>query len=502
MSKYEEIIEWASRRSVFYPSAEIYANAPAGLWNFGPYGEAIRRKIIEFWRKELVQKENMLEVYGAQIMPEEVFKASGHLSGFNDPFTKCSKCNCLYRADEIISEVVKENIPESLADEELNKLIQKNKIRCSRCKGELEKVKRFNMMVKVDTGVAGKRACYLRPEACQSVFLDFDRMMKTMRVTLPKGVAQVGRAFRNEISPRQSLFREIEFSQFEAEIFFNPDKIDEIENFDEVKNYKIRILFEGKKKIKEIKAEDLVKKKIVSGKLIAYYLARTQQLYENYGISKEKIRFRVVGEDERPFYSKGTFDLEIETALGWMEVIANNYRTDYDLKGHSKGSKKDLSIVEDGKKFTPHIWEISGGVDRTFYAVIDNAFKKEKIKGEERTVLNLNPKLAPFDSAVLPLVNKDKIPEKAKQVLKLLRENDFNVFYDDSGSIGRRYRRLDEVGVTGAITIDYDSLKNNDVTLRDRNTLKQIRVKIKDLPERLRKFINGERLEKLGKIIN
>ncbi|MEW6063368.1 MAG: glycine--tRNA ligase [Nanoarchaeota archaeon] len=500
MTKYDELAEWASRRSIFYPASEIY-NRPAGLWDFGPYGEAIRRKIINFWRKEFVQKEDMLEIYGAQIMPEDVFKASRHLKSFNDPFVECKKCKTLHRADELISNAIKKHIPEATSDKGLDNLIEKNKIKCTRCKGDLSSVKRFNMLVKAVIGLTKESNCYLRPEACQSIFLDFDRMMKTMRVRLPKGIAQVGRAFRNEISPRQSLIRQVEFSQFEAEVFFNPDKINGVENFDAVKNYKIRVLLLDKNKVEEISANELINKKIVSGKLIAYYLARTQQLYEKYGIPKEKIRFRQVGKDERPFYSKETFDLEIETSLGWIEVIANNYRTDYDLKGHMEGSGKDLTVSEkDGNKFLPHIWEISGGVDRTFFAIIDNAFKKDKVNGEERIFLNLNPKLAPYDTAILPLVNKDGIPEKAREILNILRE-DFDVFYDDSGSIGRRYRRLDEIGVTGEITIDYNTIKDKTITIRDRNSTKQIRVKINDLKDVLSKFLKGEKLEKLGKLI-
>ncbi len=499
MAKYDEVIEWALRRSIFYPASEIY-NGPSGLWDFGPYGEAIRRKVINLWRKEFVQKEDMLEIYGAQIMPEGVFKASGHLKSFNDPFVGCKKCKTLHRADELISNAIKKHIPEATEDKELDNLIKKNKIKCTRCGGELSDVKRFNMLVKATIGLTKESNCYLRPEACQSIFLDFERMMKTMRVKLPKGIAQVGRAFRNEISPRQSLYRQVEFSQFEAEVFFNPDKINEIENFNDVKNYKVRVLLLNKNKVEDISAVELFNKKIVSGKLIAYYLARTQQLYERYGIPREKIRFRQIDKDERPFYSKETFDLEIETSLGWIEVIANNYRADYDLKGHAEGSKKDLSVTEDGKKFIPHVWEISGGVDRTFFAIIDNAFKKDKIEKEERIVLALNPKLAPHDTAILPLVNKDGLPQKAKEILNLLKE-DFDAFYDDSGSIGRRYRRLDEIGVTGEITVDYDTLKDKMVTIRDRDSTHQIRVKINDLKDILSKFLKGERLEKLGKLI-
>ncbi|MBU2639780.1 MAG: glycine--tRNA ligase [Nanoarchaeota archaeon] len=486
-NKYEEIMEWASRRSIFYPSCEIY-NGPAGFWNFGPYGETIRRKIIELWRKKFVQKENMLEIYGSQIMPDEVFKASGHLTSFNDPITQCIRCKNFYRADELIKKITGEDHPEATPIDELSKVIKRKNIRCPKCDSQLSNAKKYNLMVKTNIGVSNKE-CSLRPEACQTIFLDFNRMYKTMRITLPKGIAQVGRAFRNEISPRNSLFREIEFSQFEAEIFFNPKEINEIKNFEEIKDYKINLLRLDKKKIEKIKAKDLIKKEIVSGKLIAYYLARTQQLYEKYGIPLKKMRFREVSKNERPFYSKETWDFEVLTGLGWIEVIANNYRGEYDLKGHSEGSNKDLSVIENNEKFIPHIWEVSGGVDRTFYVVIDNAFKKEKVKKEKRIFLDLISELSPYDTAIFPLVNKDNLPEKSKEVAQMLKNAGFNILEDTKDSIGRRYRRLDECGLKYAITIDYDSIKNNDCTIRERNSMEQIRVKIKDLKEIFRKLI-------------
>jgi len=502
MSKYDEILEWASRKSIFYPSSEIYPDAPAGLWNFGPYGEAIRRKIIEFWRKEFVQKENMLEIFGSQIMPESVFNASGHLKNLVDPVIECKKCKAFYRADKLIEETTKKEIPEALSEKKFDDLIKKNKIKCPNCKNDFGKTKKVSLMIQSNIGLGGKYPCYLRPETCQSIFLDFSRMVKTMRVTLPKGIAQVGKAFRNEISPRQSLFREIEFSQMEAEVFFDPERINEVEEFNKIKNYKVNILREGKKKIESLKSEDLVNKNIVSGKIVAYYLAKTQQLYEKYGFLKQKLRFREVGKDERAFYAKETWDFEVETSLGWIELVALNNRKDYDIKTHMGGSGKDLRISDEkGNKIVPWVFEISAGVDRTFYAIIDNAFVKEKIKDEERIVLKLNPKIAPYDCAVLPLVKKDKIPNKAKEVLEILKEKGFSVFYDEKGSIGRRYRRLDEVGVTGNITIDFESLKKNDVTLRDRDSTKQVRIKIKDLPEKLCKLLNGEKIGKIGKII-
>ena len=231
---YEKIMDIASRKSFFYPAAEIYPNSPAGFWDFGPLGASIRRKIIEVWRKELVQKEEMLEIHGAQILPEKVFQGSGHLRNFNDPIVQCLKCKKFDRADQLISEALKKHIPESTELKKLNQLIRENMINCNRCQGKLSEVSHFNMMVKSTIG-RGELNTYLRPEACQSIFLSFARMNKTMRLKLPKGIAQVGGAFRNEISPRQSITRAIEFSQMETEVFFDPDKINEVEDWNEVK---------------------------------------------------------------------------------------------------------------------------------------------------------------------------------------------------------------------------------------------------------------------------
>jgi glycyl-tRNA synthetase len=494
MTKYDDVVNLALRRGLFYPASEIYANAPAGFYDFGPYGATIKRKIIELWRQELVQKEGMLEIDGAITMPADVFKASGHLSGFADPITKCEKCGLTYRADTLLEEETGNKFQEAAPVEELTKALREAKLNCKKCKGKLADVVRSSLMVKADVGVAARSPVYLRPESCQSIFCDYARMLKTMRVKLPKGIAQTGKVFRNEISPRQSLLRQVEFSQMEAEIFFDVDKINEIENFDEVENYKIRFFRIGKKAVEEISCKDAVAKKVVSGKLIAYFLARTQQLYEKYGIPSESLRFREVDKNERPFYSKETWDFEAETSLGWLELVANNYRTDYDLKGHMAGSGKDLNFVEDqGRKFIPHVWEISAGVDRTFYAILEHAYKQK----EERVWLSLAPKLAPLHAAIFPLLsNKPELTEYAEKVYKQLK-GCYEVFYDESGSIGKRYARMDEVGCPFCITIDFDSLKNKDVTVRDRDSTVQKRVKVSELGNKLFSLFTGASFEKI-----
>ena len=497
--RYEKLVELASKKSIFYPSAEIYPNFPAGFWDFGPIGQAIRRKVVDFWRHEFVQKENMMEIMGSQILPASVFEGSGHLKSFADSIVQCMKCKKYERADKLISERLDKNIPESLSTGKLDEIIQENKIKCPKCKGELGRVSKFNLLVETLVGRVGEFRTFLRPEACQSIFLNFARMAKTMRLKLPQGIAQSGGAFRNEISPRQSIIRSIEFAQMEAEVFFDSAKIDDVENFEEVANYKVRILKLGKEKVEEFSAAELASKKIVPGKLIAYYLARTQQTWNKMGIPLEKLRFREVDKDERAFYSLSTFDFEVETSLGWIELIANNYRADYDLKGHMDHSKTDLQYLEEGgKKIIPHIWEISAGVDRTMFAILDCSLKE----GKEGWYFALPSLIAPYHCAVFPLVNKDGMPELANKIERELRNQWFDVFLDESGSIGRRYARADEVGIPFCLTIDGDSVKNKDVTLRERDSGKQIRVKIDNLGDVLRKLIYSQiDFEKAGGIV-
>jgi len=489
-----EIQNLALRRALFFPSAEIYAEKIAGFFDFGPIGARIRRKIIEVWRKKLVEKENFHEIHGAQILPEKVFIASGHLANFNDPVIQCKKCHSIFRADQLIQETIKIVVPESISTNELDALIKKHKINCLKCNSnDFTETKQFNMMLALDIGATGKQKAFLRPETCQNIFLNFKRIY-ALEQKLPLGIAQAGSSFRNEIAPRNTLLRERELGQMEIEIFFNPKKINEIEEnkWNEVKDYKLRMLL-LKEGLTEKSCDELVKKKIVSGKLIAYYLARLQQLYEAFGIPVEKMRFRELEEEARAFYAKETFDFEVETDLGFIELVACNYRTDHDLKGHSKESSVDLSVIEDKEKFIPHVFELSAGIDRTFYVVLDNSFRKEKRGSEERIYLNLPITLSPFDAAVFPLVKKDGLKEKALEVFEFLSSYGFSLIFEENASIGRRYARIDEIGVKYAITIDYDTLKDETITLRERNSMQQKRIKIKELPEFLWLLLNEKK---------
>lgn len=483
----EEIQNLALRRALFFPTAEIYAERLAGFWDFGPDGTRIRRKIIDLWRKKLVEKEGFVEIHGSQILPERVFLASGHLQNFNDPIVQCKKCHAFFRADQLIQDSINTIVAEAISTDELNALIKKHKIKCLKCKAlDFDEVKKFNMMLGIDIGATGKQKAYLRPETCQNIFLDFKRIY-LLKQQLPLGIAQAGSSFRNEIAPRNTLLRERELGQMEIEIFFDRKKINEIEEekWNEVKNYKLRMLLLKEKKERLYSCQELIDKSIVSGKLIAYYLARLQQLYEAYGIKVEKMRFRELEEEARAFYSKETYDFEVETDLGYIELVACNYRTDYDLKGHSKESKQDLSVSINGEKIIPHVFELSAGIDRTFYVVLENAFRKEKRGKEERIYLSLPVTISPYIASVFPLVKKDGLYEKSLEVFRLLSSYNFDVLFDEKGSIGKRYARIDELGVKYAITIDYDTLKDDTVTLRERNTMKQKRIKIKELPELL-----------------
>ncbi len=480
----EELTNLALRRQLFFPAAEIYSGAPAGFWDFGPIGVRIRNKVVELWRRELLEKEGLLEISGSVILPRAVFEASGHVKSFNDPIVQCTKCSALHRADQLIEGSTESIIPESKPAAELDALIEKHGIKCPKCKGALGKVRLFNMMMKLDIGATQSQECFLRPETCQNIFLDFDRLFRSGRLNLPLGIAQAGKSFRNEIAPKQTLLRERELGQMEIEYFFNPAKINDFPAFEKIKKEKLMLMRLGKK-TEPITAEDAVKKKIVSGKVIAYWLARVQQLYEKYGIPRAKMRFRELEKEERAFYAKETWDFEVETDLGWIELIACNYRTDYDLKGHAQGSKKNLAVKENGEKFIPHVFEISAGIDRTFYVSLDHAFRKEKRGPEERNYLKLPVALAPYLVAVFPLVSKDGLAEKARSVFDLLEEHSFECLFDEKGSIGKRYARIDEIGVPYAITVDYDTKKDDTVTLRERDSMEQVRIKIEELPEKL-----------------
>ncbi len=491
-----ETTNLAGRRGLYYPSAEIHPNSPAGFFDYGPDGHKIKQRMIGHWRRMLVENEGNLEIDGSITLPESVFKASGHLENFNDPLIICEKCHTPYRVDKLIEEKIGHEIPEGAPTEFFDAKITELKLVCPKDKEPFKgKTTQFNMMMKVDIGAVKGVHAYLRPEACQSIFLSFPRLWKTGRMRLPIGIAQTGKAFRNEIAPRQGLLRTREFDQMDVEVFFNPAKMNDVERWDEVKDYALNLYLLKDKQVHPIPCEKAVEEKIVSGRIAAYYLARTQQFFSSLNIPLEKMRFRELEKEARAFYAAETWDFEVQVDTAWIELAACNNRTDHDLKTHGNESKQDLSIKEEGtpEKFIPHVFEISAGVDRTFYAMLDANYRTEKRGAEERTYLDLPSAIAPYDVSVFPLMKKDGLSEHAHELAAHLREQNLNVFYDEAGSIGKRYARMDELGVPYAITVDYQSLKDRSITLRERTTMKQKRVEVDDLDEIFWKFSTGQR---------
>ncbi len=475
MMNYDNVMKLALERGFYFPSCEVYGDAQAGFWEYGPTGVGFKNKFLELWRRELVRRDNMLEIDGSQIMSESVFEASGHLSSFTDPIIKCKKCKSTFRADKLISETTKIEIPESADLEDFEKAISENNLKCPSCQGEFDNVIKFNLMFKVGIGPDGEPA-YLRPETCQSIFVDFPRLFKTMRGKLPMGIAQVGKSFRNEIAPRQSLLRLREFYQAEIEIFCNPNKLNEIEKFSEVQDTVIRIQIDNEPK--KMTCKEAVESGAIPNKFVAYYLGILTEFYEKTGIDIERSKFRKLGEKEKAFYAEVAFDFEVETSIGWLELVACNYRSDYDLGGHAKKSKEKFEVMDDEAKILPHVFEISMGIDRSLYSILEHSLRDDK--ENERIVLSLKPYLAPIQAGVLSLVKKDGLKEKTDEIYQAIKRK-YDVFLDHSGAIGRRYRRLDEIGAPFAITIDHQTLEDQTVTIRARDSMEQNRIKISEL---------------------
>jgi glycyl-tRNA synthetase len=479
----------ALEKGFYFPSCEIYADAPAGFWEYGPTGLKIKNKFVDLWRKEIVRRDGMLEIDGSQIMSKSVFEASGHVGNFADPIIKCVGCGSTFRADRLVSESVGKDVPERTPDRDLDAMIMRNNIRCPSCGGQFGNTTRFNMMFKVEIGPSAEIA-FLRPETCQTIFVDFPRLFKTMRGKLPLAIAQLGKSFRNEIAPRQSLLRLREFYQAEVEVFCNPNNLNDLPHFDEVAATRLRISTDGAS-TREVLVGEALTRGILPNKLIGYYLGILSDFYSKTGIDMNRTRFRQLKDDERAFYASIAFDFEVETSIGWLELVACNYRSDHDLKGHSAVSKENLEVVDpsDQSKVMPHVFELSMGVDRSIYAILEHSFF-EDYEHDDRVVLKLKPYLAPVLVGILPLVNKDGLSEKSQMIYSDLKR-EFDSYYDDSGSIGRRYRRLEQIGVPFAITVDKITMQDGSVTVRQRDTMKQERIKVDGLKEYLRQSLQA-----------
>lgn len=488
MKLYEKILDIAKRRGIIYPSNEIYGGV-SGFYDYGPVGTRIKRNIEDIIRKSYIIDENCYEVECPTLSIEEVWKASGHVQNFTDFITECENCKEPYRADHLIEGKLKIST-DGMNKEQLNDIIRKNNIKCEKCGGNLNDVYNFNLMFETEIAPGkNKKKGYLRPETAQTTFISFKRLWEIARKKLPFGVLQIGHSYRNEISPRQYMIRLREFTQAEIEFFIDPEdkKNYEIYNIENLKNndYVVKIV-DKNERISNLSIKEAVSKKIIENPIIGYFLQKSINLFEDIGIDKRRLQVRQHKDTERAFYSRDTWDIEFLSEIGRIELVGIADRGDYDLKQHQIFSRESMEINFNGRKFIPNVIEVAYGIDRPIYCILESCYVEEiktgddRGKGNERTYFKFPKEISPY-VGVFPLMNKDNLPEKAKEVVKILKRNGIYSFYDDAGSIGRRYSRMDEIGVYYCITIDYETLNDNTVTIRERDSRKQIRIKIDEL---------------------
>ncbi|MBI5798257.1 glycine--tRNA ligase [Candidatus Woesearchaeota archaeon] len=479
-----------SKGFVYGPFPEIY-NGVSGFYAYGPLGKLLKNK-VENSVRSLFFSNGFRELECPTVLPDIVWEASGHLNTFVDKTIECSKCKSIFRVDKLIEEFSNKDTV-GMSDKDLLAVVKKEKISCPSCKGAFkEEITAYNLMMK--TEVAGKPFS-LRPETATVTYLPFKRLNEYFR-KLPFAVFQIGKAYRNEISPRQHLLRLREFTQAEAQLFIDPKEKNNWEKYEGIKKEKLPLYTshqqEKQLKIETLSLDDAIKHKHIKSKAYAWCLHLAYKQFLSMGIPANKIRIRQHLENERAFYADDAWDIEINlNTFGWTECCGVHDRTDYDLKKHAEFSKQKLEAVRDnGEKYIPHILEIAFGTDRPCFALMD-IFYEKKEEGEGKTMFKLPYNIAPIDIAVFPLMKKDGLPDYAEHIKQLL-ERDFIVDYDESGTIGKRYLRAAESGTAYAITIDYDSLKNKDVTIRDRDSEHQIRIKETELKEAIRKLLSGE----------
>ena len=445
----EKLVALCKSRGFVYPGSEIYGGL-ANAWDYGPLGVELKNNVKKAWMKKFVQESKYnVGLDAAILMNPKTWVASGHVGGFSDPLIDCKNCKTRHRADKLIEDWAHENnkdmVADGMTDEEMINFIKENNIVCPKC-GEqnFTPIRKFNLMYKTYQGVTedSSSEIYLRPETAQGIFVNFKNVLRTTRRKLPMGIGQVGKSFRNEITPGNFIFRIREFEQMELEFFCKPGT--DMEWFE-------------------------------------YWRAFCKNWLLSLGMKEEKIRLRDHSPEELCFYSKGTTDIEFAFPFGWGELWGIADRIDYDLKQHAQYSGEDFTYLdqETGEKFVPYCVEPSLGCDRVTLAFLCNAYEEQEIaEGDVRTVLHLHPALAPYKVAVLPL--SKKLSEKAEEVYAKLSKN-FMCDYDEAGSIGKRYRREDEIGTPYCVTIDFDTLEDECVTIRDRDTMEQVRVKIDEL---------------------
>jgi len=428
----ETIVSLCKRRGFVFPSSEIYGGL-ASCWDYGPFGVELKRNIKDAWWKTIVQeRDDVTGLDTSILMHPRVWTASGHVDSFADSMVECKSCHLRWRAEELRDE------------------------KCPKCGGKLTEPRMFNLMFKTFMGPVEDEAStiYLRPETAQGMFVNFENVVAISRKKLPLGIAQIGKSFRNEITPGNFVFRTREFEHMEVEYFVKPG--DDKHWFD-------------------------------------YWVKERFNWYIGLGIKKENLRLRQHSKEELAHYAKDCYDIEYLFPMGWAELEGIANRGNYDLTQHAKFSGKDLSYYdnESGQRYIPYIIEPSAGVERSFLAFLIDSYREEVVEGEKRVVLSLHPSLAPVKVAVLPLSRNEKLTPLAKEIYGQLRSS-FMTYYDDTQSIGRRYRRQDETGTLFCVTIDFESLEDHQVTIRDRDSLAQIRVPIEKLEQTLQTKLSGE----------
>lgn len=488
----KDIFSICNRRGFFYPSAQVYGGI-SGFYDWGPLGTLLKNNLIEIWRKIFINDENNIyEIDGSHILPYIVLKASGHVDHFTDPQTKCIKCKKLFRVDHLIRDRVRLDV-EGKSLDELTELLREYNVKCPICDGELSDAQIHHPMF--STVVGANLNAFLRPETAQSIFLDFKNVKRSTRTKLPFGIAQIGRSYRNETSARQGLIRLREFNQMEIEMFVCEDELNSHPKFSEIENKKIRILTTenqlGKSmNEKEITAKKAVEREILPNQYMAYYLVKETIFYQKIGIPYSMFRFREMLPEQRPFYSGGNFDLEIRLSYGWTEVVGNAYRKDYDLLTHSKFCGKKFSVLHKNRKIIPHVIEPSFGLERTIHSVLEHCFRRTK---GERCWFDFPLIISPYKVNISPLDRrKSKQRDIALRIYEDFRKLGIKTTYDEIGRIGKIYARADEIGIPFSVTIDFNTIEDNCVTIRNRNTKKQKRINVDELPIIILKLIKKE----------
>ncbi len=566
MDKYEQVIELAKRRGFLWNSFELYGGA-AGFYDYGPLGSTLKRRIEQIWRDLYVIHEGYMEIETPTVGIEDVFVASGHVGGFSDPLCECTKCGEAFRADHLVSHIMEG--ADALSNAELDRLIREHLVKCPECKGELGETYEFNLMFKTQIGPGSGRQGYMRPETAQGMFVDFLRLARFYREKLPFGATQIGKSYRNEISPRQGVIRLREFTQAEAEIFVDPrDK-----SHPNIKRFADSVLnlysdaAQEKGSMEKMTLGQAVEQGIIAHEFLAYQIGLTNLFLTRVGVAPDRLRFRQHKKDEMAHYAMDCWDAEVSTdRFGWVEVVGIADRTDYDLSAHAAVSKTELTIYREysepkmvtqfvvkpnmgklgplfkgkakivaealkaltrkelenedivieidseqisvprdvvefaeetvkvsGENIVPHVVEPSFGIDRILYTVMEHAFDEEAISAKEedaaeageeaRIVMRFRNEVAPVQVAILPLLTREELIVPARDIESRLRERGLLVSYDDSGTIGRRYRRNDEIGTPYSVTIDYDTLKDMTVTIRERDSMKQVRTPVEGIEE-------------------